>query len=106
MKAEYRQTGVIGTEEGGPIPPCGETPQDLKYNVEYIYSTPTPGLSQRDLAIVLGAVCGNIVFLSFAAGVWLFVRYKRTTKRMAKFSSLSRGLPDALMDGEGQEVAV
>jgi hypothetical protein len=33
-------------------------------------------------------------------------RYKRTTRRMAKFSSLSRGLPDALLEGEGQEVAV
>jgi len=43
---------------------------------------------------------------ALASGLCLFVRYKRTTKRMAKFSSLSRGLPEALLDGEGQEVAV
>ena len=106
MQAEYRQTGVIGKTEGGPIPMCGATPKDLKYNVQYIYPTPNPSLSEKNVAIVVGAVCGGVVFISFAAGSWLFVRYKRTTRRMAKFSSLSRGLPDALMDGEGQEVAV
>jgi hypothetical protein len=106
MQADYRATGTIGKTLGGPAPMCGETPRDLKYNVNYVYPTPSPRMSDRDIAIVVGAVCGAVVFLSFAAGAWLFVRYKRTTKRMAKFSSLSRGLPDALMEGEGQEVAV
>jgi len=46
------------------------------------------------------------VLASLMAGLCLWRRYKRTTARMAKFSSLSRGLPDALLDGEGQEVAV
>lgn len=106
MQKEYRQTGVISAKAGGPVPMCGETPRSLKYNVQYLYPTPNPKMSDKDIAIVVGAVCGAVVFMSFAAGAWLFVRYKRTTKRMAKFSSLSRGLPDALMDGEGQEVAV
>ena len=55
---------------------------------------------------MVGAVGGGIVLLSLLAGMHLWIRYKRTTQRMAKFSSLSRGLPDALLDGEGQEVAV
>jgi hypothetical protein len=63
-------------------------------------------LTQRQIAIVVGAVGGGIVLLSLLAGMHLWIRYKRTTQRMAKFSSLSRGLPDALLDGEGQEVAV
>ena len=46
------------------------------------------------------------MLLSLLAGIYLWMRYKRTTQRMAKFSSLSRGLPDALLDGEGQAVAV
>lgn len=54
----------------------------------------------------MGAVGGGVVLCALLAGMHLWVRYKRTTKRMAKFSSLSRGLPDALLDGEGQEVAV
>lgn len=77
-----------------------------RYNIKYVYPPPPGGLSQRDIAIVVGAVGGGVVLLALATGMVLWVRYKRTTQRMAKFSSLSRGLPDALLDGEGQEVAV
>jgi len=106
MTNEFRQTGVIGLVTGGAIPFCGATPAEKKYNIRYIYPTPAPGLTQREIAIVVGAVGGGVVLLALLAGMQLWVRYKRTTQRMAKFSSLSRGLPDALLDGEGQEVAV
>jgi len=106
MYNEFRQTGVIAQETGGAIPFCGATPPEKKYNIRYIYPTPKPGLTQREIAIVVGAVGGGVVLLSLLAGIYLWMRYKRTTQRMAKFSSLSRGLPDALLDGEGQEVAV
>jgi hypothetical protein len=56
--------------------------------------------------MVVGAAGGGVVLVSLISGIWLWHRYRRTTARMAKFSSLSRGLPDALLDGEGQEVAV
>lgn len=133
------------------MPFCGETPDTEKYNVQYVYQTPAPGLTQRELAIVIGAVGGGVVIAACSAGTFLWIRfasfrtamshvaglhvalsantimlvvtnvqpaflcflrsiaisrYKRTTRRMAKFSSLSRGLPDALLEGEGQEVAV
>ena len=91
---------------GGAIPFCGATPAEKKYNIRYIYPTPAPGLTQREIAIVVGAVGGGVVLCALLAGMQLWIRYKRTTQRMAKFSSLSRGLPDALLDGEGQEVAV
>jgi hypothetical protein len=91
---------------GGAIPYCGATPAEKKYNIRYIYPMPAPGLTQRQIAIVVGAVGGGVVLFALLAGMQLWVRYKRTTQRMAKFSSLSRGLPDALLDGEGQEVAV
>jgi len=106
MTNEFRQTGVIGQVPGGAIPFCGATPAEKKYNIRYIYPTPAPGLTQREIAIVVGAVGGGVVLCALLAGMNLWVRYKRTTQRMAKFSSLSRGLPDALLDGEGQEVAV
>lgn len=106
MTNEFRQTGVIGTVTGGAIPFCGATPAEKKYNIRYIYPTPAPGLTQREIAIVVGAVGGGVVLCALLAGMQLWIRYKRTTQRMAKFSSLSRGLPDALLDGEGQEVAV
>ena len=63
-------------------------------------------MTQQEIAIVVGAAGGSVVLVSLFTGLWLWRRYKRTTARMAKFSSLSRGLPDALLDGEGQEVAV
>jgi len=106
MTNEFRQTGDIGMQPGGAIPFCGATPAEKKYNIRYIYPTPAPGLSQRDIAIVVGGVGGGVVLCALLAGAHLWIRYKRTTQRMAKFSSLSRGLPDALLDGEGQEVAV
>ena len=91
---------------GGAIPYCGATPADKKYNIRYIYPQGKGGLTQMQIAIIVGAVGGGVVLLALLAGVQLWYRYKRTTQRMAKFSSLSRGLPDALLDGEGQEVAV
>lgn len=106
MVADNRQTGIVGNMLGEAVPFCGVTPDDLKYNVQYVYQTPAPGLTQREMAIVIGAVGGGVVIAAFTAGTFLWIRYKRTTRRMAKFSSLSRGLPDALLEGEGQEVAV
>mmetsp|Transcript_49320 Transcript_49320/g.77047 ORF Transcript_49320/g.77047 Transcript_49320/m.77047 type:complete len:295 (+) Transcript_49320:496-1380(+) len=106
MIDEFKNTKIIGQALGGPVPLCGATPPEKKYNIKYVYPAPAGGLSQREIAIVVGAVGSGIVTFAIVAGVYLWVRYKRTTQRMAKFSSLSRGLPDALLDGEGQEVAV
>lgn len=106
MMNQYSQTQQISSVPGGSVPPCGQTPFELKYNVQYVYPPPKGGLTQREIAIVVGAAGGSVVLVSLVTGLWLWRRYKRTTARMAKFSSLSRGLPDALLDGEGQEVAV
>eukprot|EP00291_Cryptomonas_curvata_P018422 CAMPEP_0172174940 /NCGR_PEP_ID=MMETSP1050-20130122/13944_1 /TAXON_ID=233186 /ORGANISM="Cryptomonas curvata, Strain CCAP979/52" /LENGTH=294 /DNA_ID=CAMNT_0012846973 /DNA_START=528 /DNA_END=1413 /DNA_ORIENTATION=+ len=106
MMNQYSQTQQISSVPGGAVPPCGQTPFYLKYNVQYVYPPPKGGLTQREIAIVVGAAGGSVVLVSLVSGLWLWRRYKRTTARMAKFSSLSRGLPDALLDGEGQEVAV
>jgi len=106
MVNDFVTTGILGETEGGAVPYCGETPAEKKYNIKYVYPPPPGGLSQREIAIVVGAVGGGVVLIALITGMVLWVRYKRTTQRMAKFSSLSRGLPDALLDGEGQEVAV
>jgi len=106
MTDEFRQSGTVGTTSGSAVPYCGATPADKKFNIIYKQPTKSNALSNRQISIIVGAAGGGIVMGALASGLCLFVRYKRTTKRMAKFSSLSRGLPEALLDGEGQEVAV
>eukprot|EP00960_Hanusia_phi_P031897 749531-Hanusia_phi.AAC.1 len=103
MTDEFRQSGTVGTTSGSAVPYCGATPADKKFNIIYKQPTKSNALSNRQISIIVGAAGGGIVMGALASGLCLFVRYKRTTKRMAKFSSLSRGLPEALLDGEGQE---
>ncbi|EKX36293.1 hypothetical protein GUITHDRAFT_117521 [Guillardia theta CCMP2712] len=106
MTDEFRQSGTVGTTSGSAIPYCGATPADKKFNIIYKQPPKSNALTNRQISIIVGGAGGGIVLGALASGLCLFVRYKRTTKRMAKFSSLSRGLPEALLDGEGQEVAV